>query len=673
MRRLASTCAGARVARVCVLAVTALCLVSGTAVAASAQVATGADLAVTLSAPAVVTEGDVVEFTVVVRNDGPEAASNVRFSNPIDPAFAWIGFGDVDGFDSCGRAAAGNVISCSVSPLPRGASATAVFRFRATRAGTYTNSVQITSTTPDPDVSDNVGSSTVLVRPRLPDLAVTKAGPASVLAGDELVFTIGVRNDGTRPAENVRLSDALGAGFAFVSLTPLEGFQSCGPPSPPADVASCTIASLAPGARATAELRVRAIAPGPQTNTAEATSTTQDSDPSNNAASATVVVQPRLADVSVTKTVAVPRAIVGEEVAYTIAVANAGPQEADTLRLVDRISDGVELVAIEAPSGFDCTAQSSVVTCDAAVLGPGASGSVVVRVRPTRPGPVKNTAEATSLTADPDGSNNVAAATLDVIDAIASAPDLLDADDTGVSATDDVTRVARPRFAVTTDPGLLVELVEDGVVLGEAIADEAGSAVVMPVAPLADGTHELVARARLGAATGPVSDPVSVVIDTTGPVISTTSPVDGAELDIEQHVPVSFAIEDAVGVAAVEATLDGQPIAEGDVLATSSLALGTHTITVSATDVAGNATTSTTEFAVVPTLDGLAAAVDSAVASGLIAPQMSTPLLAKIRAARNGGALDAFVDHVRAQRGHKVDASYADRLVAWAEAVAARS
>ena len=80
-------------------------------------------------------------------------------------------------------------------------------------------------------------------------------------------------------------------------------------------------------------------------------------------------------------------------------------------------------------------------------------------------------------------------------------------------------------------------------------------------------------------------------------------------------------------------------MANGDVVDLLSLPLGLHTFTVSARDVAGNATLETVEFEVIATLQSLVAAVNRYVEQGAIADSnVPRGLLSKLQQAQE--ALD---------------------------------
>jgi Bacterial Ig domain len=141
---------------------------------------------------------------------------------------------------------------------------------------------------------------------------------------------------------------------------------------------------------------------------------------------------------------------------------------------------------------------------------------------------------------------------------------------------------------------------------------------------LADGTHTVTARAidtSGNAATASVSVNVQNA-DTTAPSVQVSSPAAGATLS--GTATVSGTASDNVQVASVAVSVDGGGFssAQGTIawtyaLSTTSLANGAHTISVRATDGAGNATTANVSVNVQNSLP-------SGVAQQLVTPEGAT-------------------------------------------------
>jgi hypothetical protein len=171
-----------------------------------------------------------------------------------------------------------------------------------------------------------------------------------------------------------------------------------------------------------------------------------------------------------------------------------------------------------------------------------------------------------------------------------------------------------------------------------------------------------------------------LIEDTMDPAITVTSPVAGV-YEHNETVTIDFEVtDDLSGVYAVEATLDGEPVSDGDEIDLLSLALGEHTLVVRAEDTAGNTDEVTVTFTVNATVASLHAAVQLFVESGDISNQgVATSLLMKLEAAaaaneRNNtnayrNILNAFIREVEAQRGSHISEVAADLLITDARAL----
>src|SRR5205807_3369544 len=79
----------------------------------------------------------------------------------------------------------------------------------------------------DPNIGNN--SSSAIETPQQADLAITKTvNNPTPNVGDTVTFTITLNDNGPSTASNVQVSDALPAGFSFVSATPSQGAYNSG-------------------------------------------------------------------------------------------------------------------------------------------------------------------------------------------------------------------------------------------------------------------------------------------------------------------------------------------------------------------------------------------------------------------------------------------------------------
>ncbi|HYS04965.1 MAG TPA: Ig-like domain-containing protein [Candidatus Dormibacteraeota bacterium] len=122
---------------------------------------------------------------------------------------------------------------------------------------------------------------------------------------------------------------------------------------------------------------------------------------------------------------------------------------------------------------------------------------------------------------------------------------------------------------------------------------------------VANGSHSLTAAARDAAGNSTTSATVTVTVsnapppDTTPPAVSITAPANGAT--VSGTISVSASASDNVGVAGVQFKIDGANLAGEDTTSpyaiswdTTTAANGSHSLTATARDAAGNSTTSTT-------------------------------------------------------------------------------
>jgi uncharacterized repeat protein (TIGR01451 family) len=93
---------------------------------------------------------------------------------------------------------------------------------------------------------------------------------------------------------------------------------------------------------------------------------------------------------------------VGSELTYRIRVSNNGPLTATAVEIIDTLPPNVNFVS--ASSG--CSHSGSIVTCELGDLRDGETAVRLIRVRPTEPGVLRNTAMVIGNETDPDPANN---------------------------------------------------------------------------------------------------------------------------------------------------------------------------------------------------------------------------------------------------------------------------
>lgn len=346
--------------------------------------------------------GQNVVFTLTASNAGPSDATAVVVTDALPAGLTFVSAMTQTGnYDSgTGQWAVGN--------LPR--NATATLRITATFTGPaqVTNVASIAAAETDPNAGNNTAQ--VTVPSQVADLSLTKGVTnASPTVGANVQFTVTLRNAGPAAATGVVVRDALPTGLTFVSANASQGGYANG-------TGLWTVGTVNAGADATLTLTATVNAVAAVTNVAEVSASDQfdpNSRPNNNnplendQGSATVT--PQGADLSLSKGVDRPNPNIGDTIAYTLTVGNAGPGVAPGVTVTELLPTGLTFISSTATQG---SYASGTGVWAVGTVAPGASPQLVIRARFDGPGQITNTATVTSPLPDPDPSNNSAQRTV---------------------------------------------------------------------------------------------------------------------------------------------------------------------------------------------------------------------------------------------------------------------
>jgi uncharacterized repeat protein (TIGR01451 family) len=152
---------------------------------------------------------------------------------------------------------------------------------------------------------------------------------------------------------------------------------------------------------------------GTLSNTAAATTTAGDTNPSNNTSTTTTTVNVAgagAADLMVTKSANPNPVVVGQALSYTITVSNLSGNPATGSVLTDQLPSGVTFVSATSSQGT-VTQSGGTVTANLGTVTNGTNATVTINVIPTTAGTLSNTAAATTTAGDTNPSNNVSTTT----------------------------------------------------------------------------------------------------------------------------------------------------------------------------------------------------------------------------------------------------------------------
>ena len=230
-------------------------------------------------------EGQKIQYSISVTNDGPADASQIIVSDRLP---AGLTLGSVD--PSQGRYEGSGL--WVIGGLASGENATLTLEAEI-ESGTDGQTIHNIATVvaveeEDSDLSNNSDSIDIVVGGTTEiDLAITQdCSTASVAAGGTLVFTLQIQNHSTSVATRVTLDDELSPEVFLVSAIPSQGVCSSD-----GKAVHCDVGKLASAASATIQLVVKVAANIEGTITASVSGGEADPDLSNNASSAEAEVE----------------------------------------------------------------------------------------------------------------------------------------------------------------------------------------------------------------------------------------------------------------------------------------------------------------------------------------------------------------------------------------------
>ena len=376
---------------------------------ATTTVTTQADLVVSKTGPPSAVAGNQVVYTITLTNNGPSDAQNVTLSDPLPSGTKFVSQSQGTG-THFSLSQSGGTITDTASTLKAGASQTFTVTAQIksdTPASTLSNTATVTTDTTDPNLPTNGTSTAMTTVTTQADLVVVKTGTPAAIAGNQVVYTITLTNNGPSDAQNVTLTDPLPTGTAFVSQS--QGTGTHFMLSHSGGTITDTAATLKAGDSQTFMVTAQVKSDTPAStlsNTATATTDTTDPNLPTNGTSTAMTSVTTQADVVVTKT-GPTTAIAGNEIVYTVVVANNGPSDAQNVVLSDPLPAGTTFVSQSQSGGnhFDLTHSGTTITDTASTLKAGGSQTIIVTAQiksDTPASTLSNTATATTDTTDPN-------------------------------------------------------------------------------------------------------------------------------------------------------------------------------------------------------------------------------------------------------------------------------
>ena len=335
--------------------------------------------------------GDLIRFTVVVRNNGPCDATGVYVSEVLDSHLKLVSNStDVGSYDGS---------SWVIGNLTNQSSAVLVIEALVVSEGNISNVVVVKGIENDTNTSNNVANITNITSLHIIDLQINKE--VNVTSGfvnvtDLIKFTITVWNNGPCDASGVIVAEALNSNLELVSCNATVGGY---------DGYTWNVGSLANQSGAVLTIVARVVSAGNISNVVTVTSIENDTNASNNGDNITNITSLPIVDLQISKEVNVTSGVVNvsDLIKFTITVRNNGPSDASGVYVSEVLNPNLKMLynttSVGTYDGFTWTI-GDLANQSSAVL------TIVARVVST--GNISNVVSVKGVENDTNASNNEA-------------------------------------------------------------------------------------------------------------------------------------------------------------------------------------------------------------------------------------------------------------------------
>ena len=275
--------------------------------------------------------GDLVKWTLVVRNLGPDAASGVKVSDVLPSGLIY-------------RSSAASVGSYSngvwnIGNLAKGASVSLNIVCKVNKTGSIKNIASVSGNEYDINKINNIAEKTINV-PKASDLEVSKSVNNTAPYYHGLVkWTITVRNNGPDNAHNVLVEDILPSGLIIKDIT---GNYTNG---------KWFVGTLNAFSSKTLEIITYINKTGLLTNNVNVSADEYDYNKSNNEDNSSIDVPPS-SDLEITKLVDNENPLYNSNVKWIVIVKNNGPDKATGVKVNEILPVAFSLIKSNTSKGY---------------------------------------------------------------------------------------------------------------------------------------------------------------------------------------------------------------------------------------------------------------------------------------------------------------------------------
>lgn len=333
--------------------------------------------------------GEIIKWSVVVSNNGPDIATNVRVNDLLDDGLIFVKSSSTKGsYDAKSGI-------WTIDSLASETDETLNIYCKVNKIGKILNFVSVNSTQYDWNESNNHDNESVNAV-KIADLSVIKLiNNSNPNYNDLIKWTIIVSNNGPNMATGVIVNDLLPKSVEYISSYLSKGFYN--PVNGIWDVGN-----LNAGEKLQLNIVSKIVKTGDITNVVNVKGNEKDSNLTNNHFEKSVHVKPA-ADLSIEKSVSKQEVNINDLIEYVIEIINNGPDSAENIKVSELLNPNLKVISFESTKGnFNNT--NNVLTIDS--LGDGEKVRLTINAAANVCGNFENKVAVSSDTFDYDKSNN---------------------------------------------------------------------------------------------------------------------------------------------------------------------------------------------------------------------------------------------------------------------------
>lgn len=333
--------------------------------------------------------GEIIKWSVVVSNNGPDIATNVQVNDLLDDGLIFVKSSSTKGNYDVKSGI------WTIDSLAPETDETLNIYCKVNKIGKILNFVSVNSTQYDWNESNNHDNESVNAV-KIADLSVIKLiNNSNPNYNDLIKWTIIVSNKGPNMATRVIVNDLLPKSVEYISSYLSKGFYN--PVNGIWDVGN-----LNAGEKLQLNIVSKIVKTGDITNVVNVKGNEKDSNLTNNHFEKSVHVKPA-ADLSIEKSVSKQEVNINDLIEYVIEIINNGPDSAENIKVSELLNPNLKVISFESTKGnFNNT--NNVLTIDSLV--DGEKVRLTINAAANVCGNFENKVAVSSDTFDYDKSNN---------------------------------------------------------------------------------------------------------------------------------------------------------------------------------------------------------------------------------------------------------------------------